>query len=65
MMSLSLSWTCQRDRISLIVKFELNKYNFFYKKNDNNNDFILKYYVDVETCESFRGFSFIYVYRFS
>ena len=25
MMNLSLSWTCQRDRISLLVKFELKK----------------------------------------
>ena len=30
MMSLSLSWTCQRDRVSLLVKFELKK-----KKNFN------------------------------
>ena len=27
MMSLSLNWTCQRDRVSLIVKFGLNKNN--------------------------------------
>ena len=24
-----------------------------------------KNYVDMENCESFRGFSFVYVYRFS
>ena len=34
-MSLSLSWTYQRDRVSLIVKFGLNKNNFV-KKNDND-----------------------------
>ena len=28
MMSLSLSWTCQRDRVSLIVKFGQDKNNF-------------------------------------
>ena len=27
MMSLRLSWTCQRDEVSLIVKFGLNKNN--------------------------------------
>ena len=32
-LNLSLSWTCQRDRVSLIVKFGLNKNNFV-KKND-------------------------------
>ena len=31
-MNLSLSWTCQRDRISLIIKFRLNKNNFILKK---------------------------------
>ena len=35
-LSLSLSWTCQRNRVSLIVKFGLNKNNFIEKKNDNN-----------------------------
>ena len=35
-LSLSLSWTCQRDRVSLLVKFGLNKNNFIFKKNDNN-----------------------------
>ena len=28
MMSLSLDWTCQRDRVSILVKFGLNKNNF-------------------------------------
>ena len=32
-LNLSLSWTCKRDRVSLIVKFGLNKNNFV-KKND-------------------------------
>ena len=32
MMSLSLSWTCQRNRVSLFVKFGLNKNNFVKKK---------------------------------
>ena len=32
-MSLSLNWTCQKDRVSLFVKFGLNKNNFV-KKND-------------------------------
>ena len=35
-LSLSLSWTYQRDRVSLLVKFGLNKNNFIFKKNDNN-----------------------------
>ena len=35
-MSLSLSWTYQRDRVSHFVKFVLNKNNFIYKKNDND-----------------------------
>ena len=34
-LSLSLSWTCLRDRVSLLVKFELNK-KILYKKNDND-----------------------------
>ena len=32
MMSLDLSWTCQRDRVSVLVKFGLNKINFVFKK---------------------------------
>ena len=28
MMSLNFSWICYRDRVSLIVKFGLNKNNF-------------------------------------
>ena len=36
MMSLNLSWTCQSNRVSLFIKFELNKNNFIEKKNDNN-----------------------------
>ena len=35
-LSLSLSWTCQKDRVSLLVKFELNKNNFVFKENDND-----------------------------
>ena len=31
-LSLSLSWTCKRDRVSLFVKFGLNKNNFVLKK---------------------------------
>ena len=50
MMSLSLSWTYPRDRVSLLVKFELKKLILF------------KYCADVENCESFRGFGFIYIY---
>ena len=50
MMSLSLSWIYQRDRVLLIVKFELKKIILF------------KYCVDVENCESFRGFGYIYIY---
>ena len=30
-MSLSLSWTCQRDKASFLVKYGLNKNNFFFK----------------------------------
>ena len=33
---------------------------FLFKKNDN--DLFFKYYADVESCESFRGFGFIYIY---
>ena len=51
MMSLSLSWIYQRDRVLLIVKFELKKIILF------------KYCVDVENCESFRSFNYIYIYR--
>ena len=29
MMSLSLRWTCQRDRVSLLVKFGLKKYIYY------------------------------------
>ena len=47
-----------RDKVSLIVKFGLKKIILF-KKNDN--DLFFKYYADVENCESFRGFSFIYI----
>ena len=50
MMSLSLSWIYQRDRVLLIVKFELKKIILF------------KYCVDVENCESFRSFNYIYIY---
>ena len=49
-MSLSLSWTYQRDKVSLLVKFELKIIILF------------KYYVNVENCESFRGFGYIYIY---
>ena len=28
MMSLNFSWICYRDRVSLLVKFRLNKNNF-------------------------------------
>ena len=45
-LSLSLSWTCQKDRVSLPVKFELKKKNLF------------KYCVDVKNCERFGGFGF-------
>ena len=56
MMSLSLSWTCQRDRISLLIKFGLKK-NFYL----NKMIILFKYCADVENCESFRGFGFIYI----
>ena len=59
MMCLSLSWICQKDKVSLIVKFGLKKIILF-KKNDN--DLFFKYYADVENCESFRSFGFIYIY---
>ena len=32
MMSLSLSWTCQKYGVSFLVKFGLNKNNFVLKK---------------------------------
>ena len=31
MVSLSLSWTCERDRVSPLVKFGLNKNNYLNK----------------------------------
>ena len=31
-LSLSLSWNYQRDRVSLLIKFRLNKNNFVLKK---------------------------------
>ena len=49
-MSLSLSWTYQGDKVSLLVKFELKIIILF------------KYYVNMENCESFRGFDYIYIY---
>ena len=55
-MSLTLSWTCQRNRVSLLVKFELNKNNFLYKMT-----ILFKYFADVENCRSFRDFSYIYI----
>ena len=42
-----LSWTNQKDRVSVLVKFELNKIILF------------KYCADVKNCENFRDFSFI------
>ena len=36
MMSLSLRWACQKDGVSFLVKFGLNKNNFVLKKNDND-----------------------------
>ena len=64
MMSLSLRWTCQRDRVLLLVKFRLNKNNFVLKKSFYLNKMIIlfKYYVDVENCESFKSFGYIYIY---
>ena len=56
-MTLSLSWTCQRDRVSLLIKFELNKNNFFL----NKMIILFIYCADVENCESFRSFSYIYI----
>ena len=35
MMSLSLSWTCQKDGVSFLVKFGLNKNNFVLKKSND------------------------------
>ena len=50
MMSLSLSLTYQRNRFSLLVKFELKKIILF------------KYCADVTNCESFKCFDYIYKY---
>ena len=58
MMSLSLSWTYYRNRISPLIKFGL-KIIILFKENNN----LFKYCADVENCESFRDFSFIYIYR--
>ena len=35
MMSLSLRWTCQKDGVSFLVKFGLNKNNFVLKKSND------------------------------
>ena len=59
-MSLSLSWICQRDRVSLLVKFGLNKNNFFL----NKIIILFKYCANVENCKSFRSFGFIYIQIF-
>ena len=48
MMSLSLSWTCQKDRALFLVKFGLTKIILF------------KYRADVENCGSSKDFDFIY-----
>ena len=49
-MSFSFNWTCYRDRVSLLVKFGLKKIILF------------KYFTNVENCENFRGFGYIYIY---
>ena len=58
MMSLSLRWTCQRDRVLLLVKFRLNKNNFVLKKSFYLNKMIIlfKYCANVENYENFKGF---------
>ena len=55
MISLSLNWIYQRDRVSLLDKFELKK------KYLNKMIILFKYCVDVKNCESFRGFSYVYI----
>ena len=47
MMSLSLSWTYQKDKVLFLIKFELKIIILF------------KYCVDVKNCERLRGFGFI------
>ena len=57
MMSLNLSWTYQRDRVLLSVKFELKKKIYL-----NKMIILFKYCTDVENYESFKCFSYIYIY---
>ena len=57
MISLSLSWICQRDRVLLLIKFGLNKNNFFL----NKMIILFIYCADVENCKSFRSFGYIYI----
>ena len=40
-LSLSLNWTCQRDRVSLLAKFGLNKNNFVLKNDNDEFEFKL------------------------
>ena len=56
-MSLSLTWTCQRNKVSFLVKFRLNKIILF-----NKIIILFKYYADMENYENFRSFDYIYIY---
>ena len=58
MMSLILNWICQRDRISHIVKFGLNKNNFILKKNDND----MTSFREVNKKSKVSVYIYIYIY---
>ena len=55
-MSLSLTWTCQRNKVSFLVKFRLKKIILF-----NKMIILFKYYADMENYENFRSFDYIYI----
>ena len=60
MMCLSLSWICQKDKVSLIVKFGLKKIILF-KKNDNDLYIMLMWKI-VRVSEASVLYIYIYIY---
>ena len=53
MIILSLNWTCQRDRVSLLVKFGLKKKKNLLKKNDNDE---FEFKLDLLERQSFTSY---------
>ena len=62
-MSLSLNWTYQRNRVSILVKFELNKNNFILKKcNDVVNSEDVKKKSKVLVYININIYIYIYIF---